>query len=140
LNWLRPALREFNIIFNRGQSFRPEFIVETECIPFMVEVKGEGKLKGPDVIAKKAASSIAWHSYAGARPTATRNGVICLFLLCKYNHIRHSRSWQRVYRETIGIYAIALRFRLLSNSVSSPSWKNYPDVCAAKKEKLEKTQ
>lgn len=53
LNWLRPALKEFNITYNRGQSYQPDFVVETEKQIYMVEIKGEDKLNDPDVLAKK---------------------------------------------------------------------------------------
>ena len=53
LNWLRPALKEFNITYNRGQSYQPDFVVETENLIYMVEIKGEDKLNDPDVLAKK---------------------------------------------------------------------------------------
>lgn len=53
LNWLRPAPREFNITYNRGHNYEPDFVVETESAIYLVEVKGEDKLNDPDVIAKK---------------------------------------------------------------------------------------
>lgn len=53
LNWLRPAPQEFNITYNHGHNYEPDFVVETECIIYLVEVKGEDKLNEPDVIAKK---------------------------------------------------------------------------------------
>lgn len=53
LNWLRPAPREFNIAYNRGHNYEPDFVVETESAIYLVEVKGEDKLNDPDVIAKK---------------------------------------------------------------------------------------
>ncbi len=52
-NWLRPAPREFNITYNRGRNYEPDFVVETEDVIYLVEVKGEDKLNDPDVIAKK---------------------------------------------------------------------------------------
>jgi type III restriction enzyme len=52
-NWLRPAAREFNITYNHGRNYEPDFVVETKCAIYLVEVKGEDKLKDPDVIAKK---------------------------------------------------------------------------------------
>lgn len=52
-NWLRPAPQEFNITYNHGHSYEPDFVVETEGIIYLVEVKGEDKLNEPDVIAKK---------------------------------------------------------------------------------------
>ena len=53
LNWLRPAPQEFNITYNHGHNYEPDFVVETKDIIYLVEVKGEDKLNDPDVIAKK---------------------------------------------------------------------------------------
>lgn len=52
-NWLRPAPQEFNITYNHGHNYEPDFVVETEDMIYLVEVKGEDKLNDPDVIAKK---------------------------------------------------------------------------------------
>ncbi len=52
-NWLRPAPTEFNITYNRGHRYEPDFVVETDDIIYLIEVKGEDKLNSPDVIAKK---------------------------------------------------------------------------------------
>ena len=53
LNWLRPHPREFNITYNHGHVYEPDFVVETEETNYLVEVKGEDKLKEANVIAKK---------------------------------------------------------------------------------------
>ena len=53
LNWLRPAPQEFNITYNHGHSYEPDFVVETENMIYLIEIKGEDKLNDPDVIAKK---------------------------------------------------------------------------------------
>lgn len=52
-NWLRPSPREFNITYNHGHTYEPDFVVETADTIYLVEVKGEDKLQDPDVIAKK---------------------------------------------------------------------------------------
>lgn len=52
-NWLRPAPQEFNITYNHGHLYEPDFVVETDGEIYLVEVKGEDKLNDPDVIAKK---------------------------------------------------------------------------------------
>lgn len=52
-NWLRPAPQEFSITYNHGHNYEPDFVVETDGIIYLVEVKGEDKLNDPDVIAKK---------------------------------------------------------------------------------------
>ncbi len=52
-NWLRPAPHEFNITYNRGHNYEPDFVVETEDAIYLVEVKGEDEINDPDVIAQK---------------------------------------------------------------------------------------
>lgn len=53
LNWLRPSPQEFNITYNHGKHYEPDFVVETETTIYLVEVKGEDKLNDPGVISKK---------------------------------------------------------------------------------------
>jgi len=52
-NWLKPAPQEFNITYNHGRNYEPDFVVETERSIYLIEVKGEDKLTDADVIAKK---------------------------------------------------------------------------------------
>ena len=53
LNWLRPAPNEFNIVYNRGQRYQPDFVIETEDVIYLTEVKRADKMTDPDVVAKK---------------------------------------------------------------------------------------
>ncbi len=53
INRLRPHPRKFNITYNHGHAYEPDFVVETEDSIYLVEVKGEDTLHDPDVIAKK---------------------------------------------------------------------------------------
>ena len=53
INWLKPAAQEFNLTYNRGKHYQPDFVVETKDTIYLVEIKGEDKLNDPDVIAKK---------------------------------------------------------------------------------------
>lgn len=52
INWLRPAQNEFNMTYNRGRHYVPDFVVETDDLFFIVEVKGEDKINDADVVAK----------------------------------------------------------------------------------------
>lgn len=54
--WLRPSSTDFNITYNDGKNYEPDFVVETERMKYLVEVKGEDKLNDPDVLAKKKKS------------------------------------------------------------------------------------
>lgn len=53
LNWLRPSPKEFNITYNHGKNYEPDFVVETEDTIYLVEVKAEKDMNDPDVIAKE---------------------------------------------------------------------------------------
>ena len=53
LQWLRPSPRQFNITYNRGHRYDPDFVVETENMYYLVEVKDRTKLNDPIVLAKK---------------------------------------------------------------------------------------
>lgn len=51
--WLRPSPKQFNITYNRGKRYEPDFVVETDDMYYLVEIKDKRKLNDPDVIAKK---------------------------------------------------------------------------------------
>lgn len=52
-NWLRPAINEFKLTYNNGKKYIPDFVVETEELCYLVEIKGEDKINNPDVIEKR---------------------------------------------------------------------------------------
>ena len=52
-NWLRPAPLEFDITYNNGRRYEPDFVIETEKVIYLTEVKGEDRMNDPDTIAKK---------------------------------------------------------------------------------------
>jgi type III restriction enzyme len=53
LKWLRPAPKQFNLYYDGGHQYWPDFVVETENAMYLVEVKGEDKIDTPEVKAKK---------------------------------------------------------------------------------------
>ncbi|MEY8335666.1 hypothetical protein AALB53_21670 [Lachnospiraceae bacterium 47-T17] len=52
-NWLRPASSRFNITYNHGHRYEPDFVVEAEDMIYLVEVKSEDRIEREDVVAKK---------------------------------------------------------------------------------------
>lgn len=38
-NWLRPAAQEFKLTYNNGNQYHPDFVVETENMIYLTEVK-----------------------------------------------------------------------------------------------------
>ena len=51
--WLRPAPSEFNITYNNGKKYEPDFVVETNSVVYLVEVKADNQMEDEDVLAKK---------------------------------------------------------------------------------------
>ena len=54
--WLRPSPKDFNITYDGGKNYEPDFVVETKEKVYLVEIKGDDKLNDPDVLAKKQKS------------------------------------------------------------------------------------
>ena len=54
--WLRPSPIDFNITYNGGKNYEPDFVIETKDTIYLVEVKGDDKLNDLDVLAKKQKS------------------------------------------------------------------------------------
>lgn len=53
IQWLRPAPTQFNITYNRGHRYEPDFVVETADMYYLVEVKDRRRINDPEVEAKK---------------------------------------------------------------------------------------
>ncbi len=54
LKWLRPAPKQFNLFYDGNRRYEPDFVVETEDMMYLVEVKGEDRINDEDNLAKKA--------------------------------------------------------------------------------------
>ena len=79
-NWLRPAPREFNITYNRGSHYEPDFVVETETssisLRLRAKINSTTRMLWPR---KSVVSSIAKLPLVGERLMDIRNGSIYLF-------------------------------------------------------------
>jgi len=53
IQWLRPQPTQFNITYDRGKRYEPDFVIETKERYYLVEVKAENQLTDPVVLAKK---------------------------------------------------------------------------------------
>lgn len=52
-NWLRPQAQDLQLVYNKDRKYIPDFIVETDQVMYLVEIKGDDRLTAADVIAKK---------------------------------------------------------------------------------------
>lgn len=51
--WLRPAKEEFNISYKNNRRYEPDFVIETDDMNYLVEVKRDDETDDEDVLAKK---------------------------------------------------------------------------------------
>ncbi len=63
LRWLRPATGQFDIEYDRGRRYEPDFVVECSDCKLIVEVKAERDMADP-VVLEKARAARAWVSHA----------------------------------------------------------------------------
>ncbi len=63
LKWLRPASGQFDIEYDRGRRYEPDFVVECSDCKLIVEVKAEPDLADP-IVLEKARAARAWVNHA----------------------------------------------------------------------------
>lgn len=59
IKWFRPDLSRFSIKRNNGENYFPDFVVETQGMKYICEVKADSRVDDPDVIDKWNAA-VAW--------------------------------------------------------------------------------
>ena len=59
LRWLRPAPGQFDIEYDRGRRYEPDFVVECVDCKLIVEVKAERDMGDP-LVREKARAAVAW--------------------------------------------------------------------------------
>ena len=70
LRWMKPGSGQFRIEYASGQSYEPDFVVETRTQKLIVEIKAKSEMTDPIVQAKARAAS-KWVGYAHAHATET---------------------------------------------------------------------
>lgn len=70
LRWMKPGIGQFRIEYAAGQSYEPDFVVETDKDKFIVEIKAKNEMADLVVQAKaKAARKWVHHANEHARDT-----------------------------------------------------------------------
>jgi len=91
IQWLRPASNQFNITYNRGKRYEPDFVVETKDLYYLVEVKDKSRLNEPDVIAKKDRAIKYCHVATEYNEAQGKKGFKYLFI--PHDEIRTNSSF-----------------------------------------------
>ena len=90
-NWLRPAKKEFNITYNHGHQYEPDFVVETADSIYMCEPKASKNMKDADVLEKKEAAEE--YCRAATEFNSENGGKPWKYLLISHDEIRLQSSF-----------------------------------------------
>jgi type III restriction enzyme len=70
IRWMKPGAKQFQIEYASGQSYEPDFVVETTTEKLIVEVKAANEISDP-VVQAKARAADKWVGYANAHAAET---------------------------------------------------------------------
>jgi type III restriction enzyme len=70
LRWMKPGSGQFRIEYASGQSYEPDFVVETRTQKLIVEIKARGEMTDP-IVQTKARAASKWVGYANAHAAET---------------------------------------------------------------------
>ena len=88
--WVKPGAGQFRIEYRRGQSYEPDFVVETATEKLIVEIKARRDLESETVLAKSKAVA-TWIGYAN-RHAAANGGKPWRYLLAPHDRMTGSAS------------------------------------------------
>ena len=88
--WVKPGTGQFRIEYRRGQSYEPDFVVETATEKLIVEIKALRDMETETVQAKSKAVA-TWVGYAN-RHAAVNGGKPWRYLLVPHDRMTESAS------------------------------------------------
>jgi type III restriction enzyme len=97
LKWMKPAPGQFRIEYQRGQSYEPDFVVETTTDKLIIEPKRADQMETSEV-QEKTRAALRWCEYANQH-AAEHNGKKWHYLLVPHNEISLGRSVSGLLRE-----------------------------------------
>ena len=69
--WMKPGRGEFHIDYRSGETYEPNFVVETKTSSLIVEVKARNELEDP-IVQAKATAATKWCKTANENVTAAK--------------------------------------------------------------------
>jgi type III restriction enzyme len=90
IRWVKPGPKQFRIEYQRGESYEPDFVVETKAEKLIVEVKARKDIEDETVLAKSKAAR-TWIGYANRHATSY-GGKPWRYLLVPHDRMTESTS------------------------------------------------
>ena len=89
--WLRPATGQFDIEYEGGRRYEPDFVVEAADLKLIVEVKAEREMNDP-VVQEKARAARAWAEHANEF-AAEGDGKRWSYVLLSERTVTEAMTW-----------------------------------------------
>lgn len=91
LKWLRPAPRQFKIYWDHNaRTYEPDFVVETDKVIYLTEIKADNQLASADVL-EKAKAAVQYCKYA-TEHNLKNGGKTWKYLLIPHSEVLHNAS------------------------------------------------
>ena len=94
VKWFKPAKGQFQIFYHQDSRYEPDFVVETNKMKYLCEVKREGDLEDKDVQAKENAAR-KWCKYAADHEEKI-NGKPWEYVLIPHNIIYQNATFHGI--------------------------------------------
>lgn len=91
LKWLRPAPKQFKIYWDHNaRTYEPDFVIETDKIVYLTEIKADNQLTSDDVL-EKAKAAVQYCRHA-TEHNLKNGGKTWKYLLIPHSEVLHNTS------------------------------------------------
>lgn len=90
IKWFKPSAGQLKIYYGRGETYHPDFVVETNNIKFICEIKRKDEMQDEIVLAKAEAVS-AWCEHA-TKHELDNGGKEWVYLLIPHNDVKENMT------------------------------------------------
>lgn len=91
IKWLRPAPKQFKIYWDHNaRTYEPDFVVETDTVVYLAEIKADNRLGDPEV-QEKAKAAVQYCKYATDHNLANGDKA-WKYLLIPHSEVLHNTS------------------------------------------------
>ncbi|WP_307862869.1 restriction endonuclease subunit R [Bartonella grahamii] len=92
LKWMKSARGFFRIEYDKGSTYEPDFVVETEDAKYLCEPKKASEMQNP-IVLKKREAAVQWCCHA-TRYAATYGGKKWYYVLIPHDAIKANNSFE----------------------------------------------
>ncbi|MFJ7369384.1 DEAD/DEAH box helicase family protein [Lysinibacillus sp. NPDC098008] len=90
LKWFKPMSGQLKIYYGRGETYHPDFVVETDELKFICEIKAESDMQD-EIVLEKAKAVTAWCEHA-SKHELEHDGKEWVYLLIPHTNLNENMT------------------------------------------------